>query len=128
MRTSVTALSLLAGVLMMPAIAQAQDAPRVDKPVIPMAASAAPAAVDTKTDLEGPGIDLNAPPPAPVAAAPAAKPVVRSASADDEFPAQVPAVRSAPRREATALPSDDRCRNVYLPVIGGNPTGVYDCD
>lgn len=111
MRTSVTALSLLAGVLMMPAIASAQDAPRVDKPVI---------ATTAKTDIEGPALDLNAPPPAP-------KAVVKSVSADDEFPAQVPAVKPAPRREATARPADDRCRNVFLPIVGGNPAGVYDC-
>jgi hypothetical protein len=134
MRTSVTALSLLAGVALLPALAMAQDAPRVDKPVVsmteptsPVAASpvaASPVSASAKTDLEGPGLDLNA--PSPVAANP--KAAVKSASADDEFPAQVPAVKAAPRREATALPEDEKCKGVFLPVVGGNPSGVYTCD
>ncbi len=108
MRRSATALFLLAGVVTMPAVSSAQDAPRADKPVI---------ATVPKTDIPGPVIDLSAPSP---------KVGARAAAEDDLLP-QVPAVRAAPRREAAAQPVDDRCGNAFLPVVGGNPSGIYEC-
>lgn len=119
MRMTVTALTLLAGIASMPAFAQ--DAPRVDKPVI---------ATVPSDEFKAPALDITTLPrqDAPMAQAPKAAPV-RSASAIEDLPSQEPAIRPAKRREATALPSDEpACRSSFLPIVGGNPGGAPECD
>ncbi len=131
MRMTVTALTLLAGIATMPAFAQdaprdekpvaAVETPRVDKPVI---------ATVPADEYKAPALDLSALPKADPAqdAAPKAPPT-KTASAIEDMPSQLPAVRPAKRREATALPpSEPKCRSNFLPIVGGYPGGTPECD